>query len=242
MIEPQKIPWKRTTVEVSAIVASILLAFAIDAWWEERTERARADELLLSLELEWSTEVNRIDERLNQYDRSMTAMIRFLDAHSTGASNLSPSDAVEIIRNIRRWSTFKPSVAAYEVLLAYGLDRIEDRDLRLAVASWPSALAEVTPEQEALHRVALLDAREQRSRLADDFERPWHDTQDDDSYNWFGIAPGDMAISQIRDHEAARVQMHILNLMYQYRNQLVAVRETLSQNLEILQARNSRLH
>ncbi len=136
--QTQKIPWKRTTVQVSAIVASILLAFATDAWWEERTERVRADELLLSLELEWSTDVHRIDERLNEYDRAITAMIRFLDAHSTGASNLSPSDAVEIIRNMRRWSTFKPSVAAYEVLLAYGLDRIEDRDLRLAVASWPS--------------------------------------------------------------------------------------------------------
>ncbi len=74
MIEPQKIPWKRTTVEVSAIVASILLAFAIDAWWEERTEQARADELLLSLELEWSTEIQRIDERLNEYDRSMTGL------------------------------------------------------------------------------------------------------------------------------------------------------------------------
>ncbi len=242
MIESQKVSWKRTTVEVTAIVASILLAFATDAWWEERTEQARADELLLSLELEWSTDVDRIDDRLNQYDSAMAAMIRFLDAHSTGASNLSPSDAVEIIRNMRRWSTFKPSVAAYEVLLAYGLDQIEDRDLRLAVSSWPSALAEITPEQEALHRVALLDSRELRSRLADDFERPWHDAPNDDSYNWFGIAPGDMAISQIRDHEAARVQMHILNLMHQYRNQLVVVRETLSQNLEILQARNSRLH
>ena len=35
----QKIPWKRLTTEGAVIVVSILLAFAIDAWWEERQER-----------------------------------------------------------------------------------------------------------------------------------------------------------------------------------------------------------
>ena len=38
MINNQNIPWKRLSVEAAAIVASILLAFAIDAWWEARRE------------------------------------------------------------------------------------------------------------------------------------------------------------------------------------------------------------
>jgi len=36
MINADKIPWKRLSVEAAAIVASILLAFAIDAWWGDR--------------------------------------------------------------------------------------------------------------------------------------------------------------------------------------------------------------
>ncbi len=36
MTETQNIPWRRLSIEAAAIVASILLAFAIDAWWEER--------------------------------------------------------------------------------------------------------------------------------------------------------------------------------------------------------------
>jgi hypothetical protein len=36
LIEPQKIQWKRLSVEAVAIVASILFAFAIDAWWDDR--------------------------------------------------------------------------------------------------------------------------------------------------------------------------------------------------------------
>ncbi len=39
MTETQYVPWKRLSVEAAAIVASILFAFAIDAWWEERLER-----------------------------------------------------------------------------------------------------------------------------------------------------------------------------------------------------------
>ena len=38
MVIDKNIPWKRILVEAAAIVASILLAFAIDAWWETRRE------------------------------------------------------------------------------------------------------------------------------------------------------------------------------------------------------------
>jgi len=53
MSNSQKIPWNRISVEAAAIVASILLAFAIDAWWEdaqsERQEAQILDALLQDL-------------------------------------------------------------------------------------------------------------------------------------------------------------------------------------------------
>jgi hypothetical protein len=39
MDKVQKIPWKRLMTEGAVIVVSILLAFAIDAWWQERQDR-----------------------------------------------------------------------------------------------------------------------------------------------------------------------------------------------------------
>ena len=39
MSEYERIPWTRLYIEAAAIVASILLAFAIDAWWADRLER-----------------------------------------------------------------------------------------------------------------------------------------------------------------------------------------------------------
>lgn len=46
MITDRTIPWRRIAVEGIAIVASILLAFAIDAWWEDR-QRAETEQVVL---------------------------------------------------------------------------------------------------------------------------------------------------------------------------------------------------
>ena len=49
MNEVQKIQRKRIFVEAAAIIASILLAFAIDAWWDERSSQADERAILSSL-------------------------------------------------------------------------------------------------------------------------------------------------------------------------------------------------
>lgn len=62
MNETQSIEWKRTFVEALAIVGSILLAFAVDAWWEERQDRAEEAELLSRLMAEFSRNIERMDQ------------------------------------------------------------------------------------------------------------------------------------------------------------------------------------
>jgi hypothetical protein len=47
------ISWPRITTEAAAIVGSILLAFAIDAWWDERQLRAEEQEILRGLKGEF---------------------------------------------------------------------------------------------------------------------------------------------------------------------------------------------
>lgn len=42
----QKIAWRRLSVEAAAIVGSILLAFAIDAWWDDR-QRDESEQIVL---------------------------------------------------------------------------------------------------------------------------------------------------------------------------------------------------
>ena len=55
MTDTQNIPWKRITVEAAAIVASILLAFAIDAWWDELRDRVVERNVLSTIRAEFET-------------------------------------------------------------------------------------------------------------------------------------------------------------------------------------------
>jgi hypothetical protein len=67
----QPIPWTRLIAEGLAIVVSILLAFAIDAWWEQRQDTAEERRILVSLRDEF-TEIRAL---LNE--RSLARMPRF---------------------------------------------------------------------------------------------------------------------------------------------------------------------
>ena len=49
-IKNQPIPWLRLGAESVAIVGSILLAFAIDAWWDARVERTEEQAHLMALQ------------------------------------------------------------------------------------------------------------------------------------------------------------------------------------------------
>jgi hypothetical protein len=226
-------------LEGTAIVASILLAFAIDAWWDTRQNRAKADDLLEALRSEWVAEIEKIDRHLLAYDGSMSAMIEILNAHSSDEIQLSAADAIEKLQIARRVSTYKPATAAYEVVLDFGLDQIEDSELRLAIASWRSVLDEIEPEQEALHQLFLMDSRIRRARISHELKQSWSRDGDSESFEWFGADPAEMALATIRDDERIIILRHQLNLFDGYVRQLRGVAGTLNQNLEILASQRS---
>ncbi len=55
MREYREIPWLRIIAEGTAIVVSILLAFAIDAWWLRQKELDQADALIASLHADFES-------------------------------------------------------------------------------------------------------------------------------------------------------------------------------------------
>jgi len=58
MADNHTLSWKRLTLEATAIVGIILLAFTIDAWWEERQGRHEEQQILQGLHAE--AEENRV--------------------------------------------------------------------------------------------------------------------------------------------------------------------------------------
>jgi len=68
----RQIPWTRILVEGAVIVGSILLAFGIDAWWEGRSEAQAEQDILVSLEADFTR--NR-DEHIIRIDPATGEML-----------------------------------------------------------------------------------------------------------------------------------------------------------------------
>ena len=66
MQDSQKIPWKRIATEGAAIVVSILIAFSIDAWWQERADRADEAASLARLVRDLGDDILDIDGNLER--------------------------------------------------------------------------------------------------------------------------------------------------------------------------------
>ena len=65
MNNTQSIPWRRISVEAAAIVVSILLAFSIDAWWQDRSDQIRLKEYLSQVRADTLDNQRRLTEALH---------------------------------------------------------------------------------------------------------------------------------------------------------------------------------
>lgn len=74
MNNTQTIPWKRLSVEAAAIVFSILLAFSIDAWWQDHSDQIRITEYLAQVRADTLDNLHRLGEAL-QLEKAQLATI-----------------------------------------------------------------------------------------------------------------------------------------------------------------------
>ena len=164
--------WARILVEGSAILVSILLAFGIQAWWEERQERATEAELLSRLHAEFSTNLARIDERtfygtvLLQGEELFT---QIKEARKEGQETIMVSGYT------LRWFAYAPTYEAdtpiLDGLLRGGqLEIVEDRNVQSVLATWERELRDYTAFAVRARRYAddlLLPALYRRGDVGD---------------------------------------------------------------------------
>ena len=87
----QNIPWLRIVAESIAIVVSILLAFAIDAWWTNLKSRQDVEENLSALVLELESNLELIERELS-YRQAVIASIESLNTTVANERTLSPDE------------------------------------------------------------------------------------------------------------------------------------------------------
>ncbi len=134
MQDRQNIAWKRLSAQAAAIVGSILLAFAIDAWWDERLEH----DLGLEYERRIANELHDIRLVLESIERTVQRNIEMGEAASAffdGDVDLNSHDWLIVsLYNMGRDSSEKFDVSTYEDLIATGrLGLIKDVARRQAI-------------------------------------------------------------------------------------------------------------
>ena len=140
MTDTQDIPWKRLSVEAAAIVASILLAFAIDAWWDGVQDSRQQAKLVTALKLDFETTQTRLDTSIEYADSLISRTDKFLQAANSG--ELFPLDSLRHLGGgAFKKIDFEPALSAYEGAVATGkLGLIESPKLLEAITQFIQAL------------------------------------------------------------------------------------------------------
>jgi hypothetical protein len=135
------IPWVRIVAEATAIVLSILLAFAIDAWWDRLGHRREEAAALAALHAEFlgaEQEITRAREVHLERLAATTALLRFTNPIPTAASIDS---AATLLWSLLRMTTLDPPQAALAGLVGGGrIALLKDRALAGRLLAWPGLL------------------------------------------------------------------------------------------------------
>ena len=133
-------------------VGSILLAFGIEAWWDERQERAEEQTLLTALHSELTDARRGFEEQLDILEEDTRLASTTLQALSNGQVGEIPADSVNALAMALGPSyAFQPPLAALNDLLeGGGIALIRSDTLRRAIARYEQMLALDAEGQELL--------------------------------------------------------------------------------------------
>ena len=139
---PQRFPWVRISAESAAIVASILLAFAIDAWWEQRGEHRRNLAQLSTIR----TEFVEVEHRLSQADQRLVGLREsvsdFLSHVGPDAPLASMDSLASLIDLSFRAARIELPTGSLQALLASGeLSNVANNELKALLATWPAEVS-----------------------------------------------------------------------------------------------------
>ena len=141
--------WKTMVVESVAVVASILLAFGIDAYWELRQERLAEREAMDALYIEMSSNRDELAATIQRNNEAAEHFVRFLtltpDALLEEQFDYDKIDAL--------WApyTFDPDVGVLALFLDRGTTVSDTaREVRRAAVNWQTQLSDAGEESNVM--------------------------------------------------------------------------------------------
>lgn len=148
MTNSQDISWKRISIEAAAIVASILFAFAIDAWWQDRQEEISDNTHLATVVKELRTHEILLGEAISAHQKTLVAGATLLRGFSLDSSVEGASRSPQTFSELMNFYQINAPFGALETAMSSGaIPRMRNTELSSAIANWPIAIDDLLEEQ-----------------------------------------------------------------------------------------------
>ncbi len=134
--------------ESVAVLAAILVAFALDAWWDERREREEMLDALDAVTVEIERNLVLLDEAIAE-NRGQAAVGLEVLALETGDIEMLPVDEALRLSQLLNWNAVKLELGAITAFIEGGfLAHVPDLALRAELAGIPRIQPEIDEEAE----------------------------------------------------------------------------------------------
>ncbi len=137
-------------MEGAAIVVSILLAFSIDAWWDDLQYRKQVLALLAELEPALAENISLLDQNINYIQGHQALLTRFVESDISEVGQIPTDERFETLHSIWRPATIPNN----NILLSERLDTENVRfsefpEFQNALTEWRASVSELEERQSA---------------------------------------------------------------------------------------------
>ncbi|MEJ2385633.1 MAG: hypothetical protein P8Y54_14830 [Xanthomonadales bacterium] len=149
--------WGLLLSEMALIVASILLAFALDSWWDERKDRVEEAEILQGLQEEFRLNRAVLERRLAQHTKEQGELVILRAATRNGHWTDDALELDEALAAMITPPTTDLGNGVLDALISSGrIELLRNRELRARLAAWRGVIDEVL-DDEQMNRAFVFD-------------------------------------------------------------------------------------
>lgn len=152
---PRKSEIGRAALGGAGIVISILLAFAIDAGWGERSQRLAEEAVINGIREEFESNLEFIDDLVAEHQWADSTLISFFAASRPETESEAESVVESLTAGLLVGDLLDPSMGTLEMLLNSGqLNLISDSDLLALLWEWKRRVEDLEDDAPGLYNNA----------------------------------------------------------------------------------------
>ena len=140
--------WGFLLTEALLIVASILLAFALDSWWDERRDRVEEQEILRGLQQEFQENREKLQYRITWHLKNLELLAGLTTAADRGRWDPGLGEIDSVFAALIVPPTTDLGNGVLDALIGAGrMELITNRGLRARLAAWRGVFEEVHDDE-----------------------------------------------------------------------------------------------